>query len=97
MNIVAKDFREMTPRREKNWCCGGGGGLVADPEMEEFRIKTGKEKMDQIKATGAKSIVSPCENCRLQLDNLNQRFDLGLDIHSLMDFVVDAMVLPGNK
>jgi Fe-S oxidoreductase len=97
MNIVAKDFREMTPRREKNWCCGGGGGLVADPDMEEFRIKTGTVKTDQIKATGAKSIVSPCENCRLQLDNLSQRFDLGLDIHSLMDFVVDAMVLPGNK
>jgi len=97
MNIVAKDFREMTPRREKNWCCGGGGGLVANPEMEEFRIKTGKVKTDQIKATGATSIVSPCENCRLQLDNLNQKFDLGLDIHSLMDFVVDAMVFPGNK
>jgi Fe-S oxidoreductase len=97
MNIVAKDFREMTPNREKNWCCGGGGGLVANPELEEFRVKTGKVKTDQIKATGAKSIVSPCENCRLQLDNLNQRFDLGLDIHSLMDFVVDAMVFPGNK
>jgi len=65
--------------------------------MEEFRIKTGKVKTDQIKATGATSIVSPCENCRLQLDNLNQKFDLGLDIHSLMDFVVDAMVFPGNK
>lgn len=97
MNTVASDFREMTPRREHNWCCGGGGGLVANPEMEEFRIKTGRLKMDQIKATGARSIVSPCENCRLQLDNLSQRFELDLEIYSLMDFVVDAMALPGNK
>jgi len=87
----------MTPNREKNWCCGGGGGLVANPELEDFRIKTGKIKIDQIKETGAKSIVSPCENCRLQLDNLNQKYDIGLEIKSLMDFVVDAMPLPGNS
>ena len=94
---IAADFREMTPNREKNWCCGGGGGLVANPEFEDFRIKTGKLKIDQIKATGANSIVSPCENCRLQLDNLNQKYDLKLEIKSLMDFVVDAMPLPGNQ
>jgi len=96
MNIVASDFREMTPNREKNWCCGGGGGLVANPELEDFRLKTGKIKIDQIKETGANAIVSPCENCRLQLDNLNQKYDIGLEIKSLMDFVVDAMPLPGN-
>lgn len=94
---IAADFREMTPNREKNWCCGGGGGLVANPEFEDFRIKTGKLKIDQIKETGASSIVSPCENCRLQLDNLNQKYDLKLEIKSLMDFVVDAMPLPGNQ
>lgn len=82
--------------RERNWCCGGGGGLVANPELEDFRLKTGRLKIDQIKETGANSIVSPCENCRLQLDNLNQKHDLGLEIKSLMDFIVDAMPLPGN-
>lgn len=96
IKTIASDFREMTPNREKNWCCGGGGGLVANPEMEDFRIKTGKVKIDQIKQTEARSIVSPCENCRLQLDNLNQKHKLGLEIISLMDFVVDAMPLPGN-
>jgi len=96
INIVAADFREMTPNREKNWCCGGGGGLVANPDFEDLRIKTGKIKIDQIKETGASSIVSPCENCRLQLDNLNQKYNLELEIKSLMDFVVDAMPLPGN-
>ncbi|HAJ94958.1 MAG TPA: hypothetical protein DCP02_01875 [Actinobacteria bacterium] len=96
IKTIASDFIEMTPNREKNWCCGGGGGLVANPEMEDFRIKTGKVKIDQIKQTGASSIVSPCENCRLQLDNLNQKHELGLKIISLMDFVVDAMPLPGN-
>ncbi len=69
---------------------------MANPDFEHLRIKTGKIKIDQIKETGASSIVSPCENCRLQLDNLNQKYNLELEIKSLMDFVVDAMPLPGN-
>jgi len=88
-----KDFKELNPNRERNWCCGGGGGLVAMPEFEDFRIKTGKLKMEQIKKTGAKIIVSPCENCRLQLGSLNDSYDLDLEINSMMDFVVNAMVV----
>jgi Fe-S oxidoreductase len=79
----------MTPNREKNWCCGGGGGVVAEPALDEFRLKTGRKKVDQIKATGAGLVVSPCENCRLQLDGLNQKYELGIEITSLMDLVAD--------
>lgn len=91
VKAVCPDFREMTPNREKNWCCGGGGGLVAEPEFEEFRIKTGELKVDQIKATGAKVVVSPCENCRLQLETLNERYQMSVEITSIMDLVVKAM------
>jgi Fe-S oxidoreductase len=93
INKIVKDFKELNPNRERNWCCGGGGGLVAMPEFEDFRIKTGKLKMEQIKKTGAKIIVSPCENCRLQLGSLNDSYDLDLEINSMMDFVVNAMVV----
>jgi hypothetical protein len=88
---VAADFREMMPNREKNWCCGGGGGLVAEPELDEFRIKTGELKVEQIRNTEAKIVVSPCENCRLQLDTLNEKYDMGVKITSMMDLVVDNM------
>ncbi len=97
VKLAAKDYREMTPNREKNWCCGGGGGLVAEPDMEELRIKTGARKVEQIKQTGAKTVVSPCENCRLQLDTLNQKYDMGVKIMSMIDFVVDAMPLPAAR
>ena len=88
INSIASDFCELSPSRERNWCCGGGGGLVAMTELEEFRIKTGKVKADQIKKTGAKLVVSPCENCRLQLGSLNEKYNLGLEISPIMDFVV---------
>ena len=88
INSIAGDFRELNPSRERNWCCGGGGGLVAMTELEEFRIKTGEVKVDQIKKTQAKLVISPCENCRLQLGSLNEKYSLGLEISSMMDFVV---------
>jgi Fe-S oxidoreductase len=94
VKLASKDYREMAPSREKNWCCGGGGGLVAEPDMEELRIKTGVKKVEQIKQTGAETVVSPCENCRLQLGTLNEKYDMGIKIVSMMDFVVEAMQLP---
>jgi len=88
---VAADYREMTPNREKNWCCGGGGGLVAQPDMDDLRIQTGARKVEQIKMTGAEIVVSPCENCRLQLDSLNEKYSMGIKITSLMDLVAGAI------
>lgn len=88
---VSRDYREMTPNREKNWCCGGGGGVVAEPAMDEFRLKTGIKKVEQIRDTGARIVVSPCENCRLQIDGLNEKHELGIKITSLMDLVADNL------
>jgi Fe-S oxidoreductase len=93
MRRIAADFRDLTPNKERNWCCGGGGGLVAMPELEKFRIQTGKLKADQIKKTGAKVLVTPCENCRLQIDNLNEAYNLDIKISSMMDFVANNMVI----
>ena len=97
VKLAAEDYREMTPNREKNWCCGGGGGLVAEPDMEELRIKSGIIKVEQIKNTTAKTVVTPCENCRLQLDTLNEKYEMDIKIISMMDFVVEAMQLPAAK
>lgn len=91
---VASDFREMTPNREKNWCCGGGGGLVAQPDFDDLRIKTGELKVKQITETKAKIVVSPCENCQLQIKGLNEKYSLGIRVSSIMDLVVESMFIP---
>ena len=55
MNAACADFREMTPNRHLNWCCGGGGGLSAMDDILEFRMNvSGKKKLSQIDKTGAK-------------------------------------------
>jgi Fe-S oxidoreductase len=92
---IAPDFVDMTPNREKQWCCGGGGGIVAMEEFNDVRLKSGGKKVEQIRATGASVLACPCENCRLQINELNEVHDLGLRIVPVMELVVEAMPLKG--
>jgi Fe-S oxidoreductase len=91
---VASDFREMTPNKAEALCCGGGGGLVALDEYAERRISAGKPKAEQIRNTGANVVVAACENCRLQIGDLNEHYNLNVQITALTDLVVRAMRLP---
>lgn len=93
VQALSTDYREMSPNRGDNWCCGGGGGLVAQMELEEFRAQTGQAKAEQMRQTGAKIVATPCENCRIQLALLNERYDLGIEVKSVMDLVVNALVV----
>jgi Fe-S oxidoreductase len=94
LGSITTDFREMTPNRSEALCCGGGGGLVALAEYTDRRLAAGKPKADQIKKTGAKIVVAACENCRLQIGDLNEHYQLGVHITALTDLVVRAMKLP---
>jgi Fe-S oxidoreductase len=90
---LTDDFRDMSPDVKYNWCCGGGGGLVAlGEETLDFRMKSSKVKADQVKATGAKILATACENCHTQLSNLNDHYEMGTDVQFLSSMVADALV-----
>jgi Fe-S oxidoreductase len=93
LNAIATDFRELTPNRELNWCCGGGGGLIADTDMFEVRMQAGQPKVEQIRRSGAQWVVTACENCKTQLEDLNERYELGVEIKGVVDLVADALIL----
>ncbi len=97
LNAVAENFIEMKPHGIENYCCGGGGGLVALPEYEEKRLKAGKPKAEQIRKTGAKIVCAACENCRLQINDLNSHYNLNVKVVSLAELVVNAIVLESKK
>jgi Fe-S oxidoreductase len=87
------DFREMTPNGIDNYCCGGGGGQLAMSEYNDRRMKTAAIKAEQIRATGAKIVVSPCHNCVDQLTQINFTFKLNVQIKTLAELVADAIIL----
>ncbi|HET6498101.1 MAG TPA: (Fe-S)-binding protein [Coriobacteriia bacterium] len=96
LGSIAREFVDMTPNREKQWCCGGGGGIVAMEEFNGVRLKSGAKKVEQIRESGASVLACPCENCRLQITELNDVHDLGLRVVPVMDLVVEAMPLAGR-
>jgi len=87
------DFVEMTPNREDNYCCGGGGGQLSMGEYRDRRVETGQIKAEQIRRTGAKVVATPCHNCIDQLMELNRVYDLGVEIKTVCEIVADALVL----
>ncbi len=94
LRAICDDFVEMTPNRTENYCCGGGGGTVSIDEIREFRTTLmGKRKADQIRATGAEIVVSPCANCKKQLKEVCEDNDLAdvqvVGLHDLLLKVID--------
>lgn len=91
----AARFVEMTPSREHNFCCGGGGGQLAMAAYKDRRIRAGGIKAQQIRATGAEIVVAPCHNCIDQLMELNKEYKLGVQIKTVAEMVAEALVTAG--
>jgi Fe-S oxidoreductase len=83
----------MAPNREHALCCGGGGGLVALDDNEDFREKTGKAKVGQIRETGAAIVATGCENCHTQLKFLTEKYSLSAKVEFLTSLVAKSLVL----
>jgi Fe-S oxidoreductase len=90
---LTHDYREMSPDPRYNWCCGGGGGLVVlGEENLDFRMKSARVKVEQVKETGAKILATACENCHTQLGNLNTHYNMGVEVEFLSSMVADALI-----
>uniref|UniRef100_UPI00321FAE4B heterodisulfide reductase-related iron-sulfur binding cluster n=1 Tax=Thermogutta sp. TaxID=1962930 RepID=UPI00321FAE4B len=91
---LTDDYREMAPDPRYNYCCGGGGGLVAlGEDTLDFRMKSSKVKADQVRNTGATLLATACENCHTQLSDLNTHYGLGVNVQFLTSMVADALVV----
>ncbi len=94
LNLVVTDFREMYPNRSENYCCSGGGGAMSMSEYTPLRLKAAKVKADQLKATGAKIVVTTCHNCVDALTDLIRHYKLGMKVTQLVSLVSNALVIP---
>jgi len=88
------ELREMQPSKDTNWCCGGGGGVVAIHRADELRYKVFRMKMEQIEATHADLPVTSCGNCRQTFDDGQRHFKWDQTMHSLLDLVAENLDEP---
>jgi Fe-S oxidoreductase len=95
LRACVNNFVEMYPNREKNFCCGSGGGILME-EMIEWRKKVTQVKRDQVRATGANYLCAPCSICKAQFPVAFEGYEKevpGFKIGGLMDLVGYALVL----
>lgn len=71
--VGEENFIDMQPNRSANYCCGGGGGFL-QAGMNEERRAYGKRKFDQIEATEADYVLTPCHNCHSQIEDIGMYY-----------------------
>ena len=95
ISYLAEDFRDMEPNRDRNHCCGGGGGIMPmGPEHRPKRMASGRIKAEQIRKTGAQYVIAPCHNCFDQISDLSEEYDLGVKVISFKEAIVELMIIP---
>jgi Fe-S oxidoreductase len=92
LRFLTNYFRDMSPDPKYNWCCGGGGLVALGGDTFDLRMKSSTVKVDQVKKTGAKILATACENCHTQPSNLNDRYQMGVEVKFLTSMVADALV-----
>ena len=94
VNETCEDFREMYPNREHNFCCNAGGGLASLSNFAAHKAKGNRVKAEQIKATGAKIIITPCHNCSTGIRDVIKYWKLDVKNIFFDELLVATMEMP---
>lgn len=81
------DFREMESHGKTQYCCGGGGGVYLLAAAETLRRRSFDIKMRQVEATGADSVVTTCDSCRMTLQSGARRVNWDKPVESLIELI----------
>ena len=87
-------FVEMTPNKEHNYCCGGGGGFNGVGMYRKQRNKALITKRDQILATGCKLVIAPCHNCWDAIRDLEEEYPMGIRWSFLKPLLIKMVIVP---
>ncbi len=88
---LSVDVREMKNGGDYNWCCGGGGGVVAINRADPLRYRVFRLKMEQVEATEADQLLSSCANCRQTFDDGQEHFNWDYKMGSLLELVAENL------
>ncbi|MFW6082448.1 MAG: (Fe-S)-binding protein [Chloroflexota bacterium] len=79
---------EMPENREGSHCCGGGGNLESfDPELSE---SIAARRIRQAEETGAKMVVSACQQCERTLFNAARSQRIRVRAKDIVELVLDV-------
>jgi glycolate oxidase iron-sulfur subunit len=73
---------------EADWCCGGAGSYnLTNPDLSKAILK---RKVENIRETGADTLITSCPACVIQLASGIREAQLNVDVRHLCDFLAEA-------
>jgi len=95
LDQICEDVREMDPHFEHNYCCAAGGGIInCGPPWKLSRMKSIRVKAEQLAATGAHTVVTPCHNCHSGVEDVIGHYKLGMHTTFIIELLLRAMEKP---
>ncbi|RJR36495.1 MAG: (Fe-S)-binding protein [Desulfobacteraceae bacterium] len=80
---------ELENNRMKSVCCGGGGNVeMIDPDLS---AAVAQKKIDEIRRTGAKTVVTSCQQCVRTIKGRARRQKIDLQVIDINEFVYRMM------
>jgi Fe-S oxidoreductase len=87
--IPGLEFREMSACGENALCCGGGGDVeIADSDVT---MGVAAERLAQVEATGAKYVLSACQQCKRTLQEGARQSKIRVRAMDLTELVYKSM------
>ena len=65
LKALGVDLVEMDVNRQQSYCCGGGAGNFIIKRAAPLRAKVWALKRGQFDQTGAESVITSCDSCRI--------------------------------
>lgn len=95
MRAVCADFVDVKPNQRFNYCCNAGGGVInCGPPWKKKRVEGNRVKAEQLKATGAHTVVTPCHNCHSGMEDIVATYKLGMHVKFFSELLIEAMEIP---
>lgn len=86
-----ENFIDVWPNKSNNYCCGGGGGAIQAGFVDN-RMKHGRMKFEQLQATGADVVITPCHNCHTQVQHICTHYGGNWQTTHLWNWLAKALV-----
>ena len=86
------DFVEMRGAGVTSFCCGGGGGVSANPRAHELQNAAFNSKQAQLDAIeGLEAVVVPCANCRSVFEDGLDAREMELEVLGLSELLAATL------
>jgi heterodisulfide reductase subunit D len=88
-SIPGLTFVELEKNSAQSVCCGGGGNLeMADPNLSGT---VAQKKIEQIQKTGAKTVVTSCQQCVRTIKSKARTQKINLNVLDIAELVIQAI------